>query len=193
MIGIGRGSYQKTVDGLIKLSILRQSKGQKNMPVSLSYFTSMAINTLNWEKEGELPFWDRVSYVHQILIARKFNERFSFELNPTFVHRNMIDTELDPNDILSIGAGARFKLTSRISINAEYYYVVPPFYDFRSTKTYNPLSIGFDIETGGHVFQVFISNSVAMIEKAFIGETTGQWRDGGIHIGFNISRVFALY
>ena len=193
MIGIGRGNYEKTVDGLIKLSILRQSKGKKNMPVSLSYFTSAAVNTLKWDKEGTLPFWDRLSYVHQLLVARKFNERFSFELNPTFVHRNMIATELDPNDIFSIGAGTRFKLTKRISINAEYYYVVPPIHDYRSTKTYDPFSIGFDIETGGHVFQIFVSNSVAMIEKGFIGETTGQWKDGGIHLGFNISRVFTIY
>ena len=75
----------------------------------------------------------------------------------------------------------------------EYYYVIPPIHDYRSMKTYNPLSIGVDIETGGHVFQVFMSNSTAMIEKGFIGETTGKWSDGGIHIGFNISRVFSLY
>jgi opacity protein-like surface antigen len=104
----------------------------------------------------------------------------------------MVATELDPNDLIAIGAGARFKLTKRVSVNAEYYYVIPPINDFRSQKTYNPLSIGFDIETGGHVFQLFVSNSLAMIEKGFIGETTSNWGDGGVHFGFNISRVFAL-
>ncbi len=192
MVGLGRGNYEKTFDGFTKFSIFRQSKGERNMPVSISYLTAMALQTLKWDKPGDLPFWDRAGYVHQILIARKFSERFSFEINPTFVHRNMVATELDPNDSWAIGAGGRFKLTKRVSVNIEYYYVAPPLHDYRSMKTYNPLSIGVDIETGGHVFQLHLTNSVAMIEKGFIGETTGNWLDGGIHFGFNISRVFTL-
>jgi hypothetical protein len=193
MVGIGRGTYEKTYDGFLKFTLFRQSKGKKNMPVSISYLTTAAVNTLRWEGPGELDFWNRLSYVHQLLVARKFGERFSMEINPSFVHRNMVATELDPNDLWSIGAGARFKITKRISINAEYYYVLPPLNDYRSQKTYNPLSIGFDIETGGHVFQIHMTNSLAMIEKGFIGETTGNWLDGDIHLGFNISRVFSLY
>lgn len=192
MIGIGRGTYEKTYDGFLKFSILRQSKGDQNMPVSLSYFASSAINSLKWTGTGKLDFWNRVSYVHQLLIARKFNERFSFAINPTFVHRNMVDTELDPNDIWAIGSGMRFKITKRFSLNAEYYYIIPPIHDFQSEQTYNPLSIGIDIETGGHVFSIMATNSLAMIEKGFISETTGNWKDGGIHLGFNISRVFSL-
>jgi hypothetical protein len=192
MAGIGRGTYEKTFDGFLKFSIIRQSKGEKNIPVAISYFASAALNSLKWDKSGDLYFWDRISYVNQLLIGRKFSERFSLELNPTFVHRNLVATELDPNDLFSLGAGARLKLTKRISFNVEYYYVVPPRNDYKSTKTYNPLSVGFDIETGGHVFQIHLTNSLAMIEKGFIGETTGDWTDGGIHIGFNISRVFAL-
>jgi len=192
MVGAGRGVYLKTFDGLMKFSILRQSKGKKNMPVSLSYFTSMAIISENFSETKDLNFWDRVSYVHQILVARKFNERFSFELNPTLVHKNMADSVLDPNDIWSVGGGARFKLTKRISLNAEYYYVFPPRNDFRSYTSYNPLSIGIDIETGGHVFQFILSNSQGLIERDFITNTTNQWRHGGIFFGFNISRVFSL-
>ena len=192
MIGVGRGTYEKTYDGLLKLTLWRQCKGEKNMPVSISYLATVAGNSLKWEGTEPLPFWDRLSYTHQILIARKFNERFSFEINPTYVHLNMVATEVDPNDVWAVGLGARFKLTKRISVNAEYYYIIPPVNDFRSTTTYHPLSIGFDIETGGHVFQFHLSNSLAMIEKGFISETTGNWLDGGIHIGFNISRVFAL-
>ncbi len=193
MVGYGRGTFEKTYDGFLKFSILRQSTGKKTMPISLSYFNSLAINTLRWEiPDTKLNFWNRASFVHQILVARKFNERFSLELNPTYVHRNMVATELDPNDLFALGAGARMKLSRRISINIEYYYVVPPINDYRSEKTYDPLSIGFDIETGGHVFQLFFSNSLAMIEKGFIGETTGNWGNGDIHFGFNISRVFNL-
>lgn len=192
MLGIGRGTYEKTFDGFLKFSVLRQSKGDRNMPVSLSYFASSAVNSLKWTGPGSLNFWDRVSYVQQLLVARKFNERFSLEINPTYVHRNMVDTELDPNDVWAVGGGARFKLTRRFSLNAEYYYIIPPRHDFQSVETFNPLSFGVDIETGGHVFTILLTNSLAMIEKGFIGETTGTWKDGGIHLGFNISRVFAL-
>ena len=192
MVGISRSKYDKIFNGFLKFSVLRQSKGERNMPVSFSVLTSAAYSTLKWDKEGSLNEWDRMSYVTQLLVARKFNERFSLEINPTYIHRNMVATELDPNDLFSAGAGLRFKLTKRISLNAEYYYVIPPRHDYRSTKTYNPLAIGVDIETGGHVFTILLTNSVEMIEKGFIGETTGDISDGGIHLGFNISRVFAL-
>ena len=192
MFGIGRGNYEKTFDGFVKFSIFRQSKGERNMPVSISYLSTLALNSLKWDGPKKLPFWDRASYVHQLLVARKFSERLSLELNPTFVHRNLVATELDPNDLWALGVGGRFKLSKRVSVNFEYYYVVPPLHDYQSKKTYNPLSVGFDIETGGHVFQLHITNSVAMLEKGFIGETTGNWLDGGIHFGFNISRVFTL-
>jgi opacity protein-like surface antigen len=192
MAGIGRGNYEKTYDGFLKFSLLRQSKGDRNMPVSVSLFGSAAYNTLKWENEGTLNKWDRMSYVAQLLVARKFNDRLSLELNPTYVHRNMVATEMDPNDLLAVGAGLRFKLTKRFSLNAEYYYVIPPMHDYRSVATHNPLAIGVDIETGGHVFSIMLTNSVAMIEKGFIGETTGSWQDAGIHLGFNISRVFSL-
>lgn len=192
MVGIGRGTYEKTYDGLVKLSVLRQKKGNNGSPISLSVLSTAAYNSLKWEQAGELPVGDRLSYTHQLLIGRKFGERLSLEINPTYVHRNLVDTELDPNDTWSVGAGGRFKITKRTSLNAEYYLVLPPQRDFRSTQTYNPLSIGFDIETGGHVFQLFASNSLAMIEKGFITETTGSWLKGDIHFGFNVSRVFAL-
>lgn len=192
MAGIGRGTYEKTYDGFLKFSILRQSSGDRVMPVSVSWFSSSSVNTLKWTGTGSLNFWDRVAYVHQILIARKFNERFSFELNPTFVHRNMVPTEMDPNDVWALGAGMRFKITRRFSFNAEYYYVIPPRNDYRSITTYNPLAIGVDIETGGHVFTIMLTNSLAMREEGFINNTTGDWLNGGVHLGFNISRVFTL-
>ncbi|MBE0654155.1 MAG: hypothetical protein IH594_10180, partial [Bacteroidales bacterium] len=132
-------------------------------------------------------------YTHQILIARKFNQAFSLQLTPTLVHRNLVETETDPNDLFALGAGGRIKLTSRISFNAEYYYVFSPDEKLLSSPVYNPLSLGFDIETGGHVFQLIFTNSLAMIEKGFISETTGQWGKGDIHFGFNISRVFTIY
>jgi hypothetical protein len=190
MLGVGRGTYEKTYDGFAKFTILRQSTGAKEMPVSLSAFSSVAINSLKWpETEQTNYFSSRLSYVAQVLVARKFSPSFSFQLTPSYVHRNMVSTELDPNDLFALGAGGRMKLSKRISLNAEYFLLANP-KDYMSQQIYNPLSVGFDIETGGHVFQIILTNSVAMIEKGFIGETTGRWAKGDIHLGFNISRVF---
>jgi hypothetical protein len=192
MIGIGRGTYEKTFDGFTKFTILRQSSGARNMPVSVSALSSVAVTSVKWPDPDRTNYFSsRLSYVQQLLVARKVNQSFSVQIAPTFVHRNLVSTELDPNDLYAIGAGGRMKLTSRISFNAEYYYTVNQ-RSYMSQTVYNPLSVGFDIETGGHVFQLIFTNSLAMIEKGFIGETTGSWKKGDIHFGFNISRVFTL-
>ena len=192
MIGVGRGSYEKTFDGFTKFTILRQSSGARVMPVSLSLFSSVALNSMKWTDETRANYFSsRLSYVGQILIARKISQGLSLQLTPSYVHRNLVTTELDPNDLFALGAGGRLKLTKRISLNAEYFYVVNP-KTYMSRQIYNSLSVGVDIETGGHVFQLLFTNSLGMIEKAFIGETTGQWKKGDIHFGFNISRVFTL-
>jgi hypothetical protein len=192
MVGVGRGTYEKTFDGFAKFSLLRQSSGAKLMPVSVSLFSSVAIKTAKWSDPLRTNYFSsRLSYVGQVLIARKINPSFSVQLTPSYVHRNLVVTELDPNDLYAVGAGGRIKLTKRISLNAEYYYLANP-KTYMSQLVYNPLSLGVDIETGGHVFQLLFTNSLAMIEKGFIGETTGSWKHGDIHFGFNISRVFTL-
>jgi hypothetical protein len=137
-------------------------------------------------------FSSRMTYVNQLLVARKFSDKFSFQLTPTYIHRNLVPTELDPNDIVAMGAGARYKLSKRLSINAEYYYTYNPNNKFQNTKYYNSASVGIDIETGGHVFQIMLTNSLGMREGTFIPQTTDNWFDKGIHLGFNISRVFSF-
>jgi len=192
MVGVGRSEYEKTFDWFAKFSILRQSTGAKVMPVSVSVLTSIALKTLKFPDQTRTNYFtSRLAYVGQILIARKISEALSVQLTPSYVHRNLVATELDPNDIFAIGAGARVKILKRISLNAEYYYITNP-KTYMSQQIYDPLSVGFDIETGGHVFQLFFTNSLGMTEKQFIGGTTGQWKKGDIHFGFNISRVFTL-
>lgn len=193
MIGAGRGTYEKTYDAFTKLTLLRQSTGAKVMPVTVSFFASAALNTLRWpEPDRANYFSSRLSYTSQVLVARKISQGLSLQLTPTYVHRNLVPTELDPNDLWAMGAGGRLKLSKRISLNAEYFYLVNADNTYMSHPVYNPLSLGIDIETGGHVFQLILTNSLAMIEKGFIGETTGRWLNGDIHFGFNISRVFTL-
>jgi hypothetical protein len=192
MVGVGRGTYEKTFDAFTKFTLLRQSTGARVMPVSVSLFSSASLKSVKWTDETRTNYFSsRLSYVGQILIARKINQGISVQLTPSYVHRNLVATELDPNDLWAIGAGGRMKLTKRISLNAEYYYLANP-KTYMSQSAYNPLSVGVDIETGGHVFQLIFTNALAMIEKGFIGETTGRWGKGDIHFGFNISRVFTL-
>lgn len=189
-IGIGRSTYKKLYDGFVKFKLLQQSSGERNMPFSVSYFGSMGINSLKWENTDRVNYFSsRLSFVHQLLIARKFNSSFSLQLIPTIVHRNFVPLKEDQNTVFVMGAGGRLKLTQRMSVNAEYFYLLP---GKTADEFDNSLSIGFDIETGGHVFQLFFTNSVPINENAFITETQGDWLKGDIYFGFNITRTFTL-
>jgi hypothetical protein len=196
MVGVGRSSYQKNYDGFVKASLIRQSKGPNSSPVSVLYFGSISVNSMRWDDPVRRNYFSsRLSYVHQIIIGSKVSEKFSFEIVPTVVHKNLVARAIDPNNFFAVGAAFRYKLSKRTSFNMEYVYRIPP-----KDKTapsyanfYNSLSVGFDIETGGHVFQFHLTNSLPMIEKGFITETSEKWADGGIHLGFNISRDFVLH
>lgn len=191
MIGFGRSSVEKTFDGFAKYKLLRQSTGKRNMPFTVVAFASAAVKTINFEDPNrENYFSSRMFYTGQLIIGRKFSEGFSLQVSPTVVHRNLVATADENNDVFAIGVGARQKITKRMSLNVEYIYLPPG----QVLDTYeNSFSIGFDIETGGHVFQLHFTNSRAMIEKGYITETIGNWMDGDIHFGFNISRVFTLW
>lgn len=187
MVGIGRSTYQKSLDAFVKIKLLRQSTGAKNSPFTIDYIPSIAIVTLRYPTK--IPFKHRVYYSHQLLIGRKFSDGFSLQLMPTVVHRNITALNTDPNDTWAIGIGGRQKLSKRVSFNAEYYYQLP---GTKTAGSVNSLSFGFDIETGGHVFQLHFTNSTGMNEKTFISETTGKWGKGDILFGFNIARVFNI-
>jgi len=189
-IALGRSSFEKTYDGYIKYRLLKQKTGEQDFPVSLTLFGSATEKTIkDYEPEDKPAFKDRLAYTSQILLARKFNSNFSFQIMPTYIHFNMVPTTNDPNDIFAVGFGTRIKISKRVSINGEYYYTINP---FESIDTNNSLAIGVGIETGGHIFQLIFTNSRSMIEKGFIAETTGEFFNGDIHFGFNISRAFHL-
>ena len=192
MIGLGRNSFQKTYDGLFKANLLQQTTSGKAMPFSMTYVGTAAINTLKPAIGQERTFASRLTYSNQLVLSRKFSEGFSFMLAPSWVHRNLVPTDNDANDIFALGLGGRIKLTKRTSFNAEYIYRLPVENSPLFESFHNSLSIGFDIETGGHVFQLHFTNSRSMIEKGFIAETSGDWLDGGIHFGFNLTREFVV-
>jgi Membrane bound beta barrel domain (DUF5777) len=190
MVGLGRSSFEKQYDGFMKVKLLRQAKGSRSMPLSLSGFAGMYYNTLKWADTSRQNYYtSRINYVFQLIAARKFTEGFSLQLSPTLVHYNIVPKETDKNDLLSVGIGARQKITKRVSINIEYYYQIP---GYKLEGSENALSLGFDIETGGHVFQLIFTNSTGIAENQYITKTNGRWQDGDIHFGFNIARVFTL-
>jgi hypothetical protein len=189
-IGFGRSTYQKQYDLFFKYKILRQSTGKVNMPVSLSFMSTAMIQTIKWpDPNRNNLFSSRLYYAYQLLLARKFSENTSLQFMPSMVHYNLVPKATDPNDIIALGIGGRQKISKRVSINFEYYYQLP---GYKFDETTNSLSVGFDIETGGHVFQLHFTNSPGMTERIFISETYGRWDKGDILFGFNVSRVFSF-
>jgi hypothetical protein len=189
MAGFGRAN-----DGFFnffgKVKLFRQSKGTKNMPVTIVYLVSSAVDAKSYPNKVINDDLDaRFRYTHQLLIARMFNPRLSLQFSPTLVHRNMIPKKKYQNDLFSVGFGGRFKLTNTLSVNAEYFVVNWSKNAGPGDELHNPVSIGVDIQVASHVFQIMITNTDRMIEHAFIGETRKDFLKG-LRLGFNISQVF---
>ncbi len=190
-LGIGRGSYKKELDGFIKYRPVQQSTGTKASPVSLVLVAGSTINTLPWDDPTRKNYFSsRIGYYAQAIVGRKFSEKFTLQLMPTIVHQNLVTTSRDRNDLFGAGIGGRIKISKRVALTADYYYVINR--NEVLQNYYNPLSIGFDIETGGHVFQLHFTNAIGMNERVFLTETYNDWGRGDIQFGFNISRAFQL-
>lgn len=187
-IGVGRSTLDKELDGFIKFRPLRQSTGPRSFPVSVVLVSGLTVNTLPWaDPARDNHFSSRVGYYHEIIVGRKFSEAFSLQVSPTMVHRNLVPLASDENDVFALGTGARFKLSRRIALVADYHHILA---GLNKDVYKNPLSVGIDIETGGHVFQLHFSNAAGMNEKAFITNTVDEW--GDVRFGFNLSRMFVI-
>lgn len=188
-LGIGRSNFEKLYDGFLKIKIMKQSTGKKSFPVTITLLEGIAVKTLKWTiPEVNYPLTGRISYVHELFIARKFNNQFSAQISPVIIHRNMVPDDDDQNIVSAIGFGGSYRISKVVTISTEYYYLLP---GKTADDFQNSLAIGCELETGGgHIFQLNLSNSHGMTEKAFIPETTGKWLDGDIFLGFNIIRVF---
>ena len=194
-IGGGRSTFEKQYDGFLKYRLLWQSEGERSMPLSVTLLTSVMYETDTAAVKAEKNIYlqprttDKLSFAGQLLIAKKFSPGFSLQLMPTMIHENVVDSITSPNDLFAIGAGARLRLSPRSNLNLEYYYQLP---GYKLPGTYNTFSVGYEIETGGHVFELHVSNSTGMTERTVVSENKGQWQAGDIHFGFNISRVFTV-
>ena len=189
-VGMARNTYQKTLEANVKARLLRQSTGPEAIPISVTWYSVVMANGLRVSEEDQpYPVSRRLSYVHQAVLARKMSEKLSLALVPSFVHRNFVEESNDAHDLFLMGVGGRYKLGPRFSLNGEYHhFLTQTFGDAFSPS----LSLGVDIETGGHVFQLHITNARGMFERSFLAEPAGSWADGDVYFGFNLSRVFTV-
>ena len=188
-IGIGRSTLNKEIDGFVKYRIIQQSKGHNSFPMSILWVSGMTLNTTEISDPLVNHIENRIAYYHQAIIGRKFGTAYTLQLSPILIHRNMVDRNSDKNNMVALGIGGRMKLSNRTAFLLDTYPIL-----YGARKNYNQmvLSVGFDIETGGHVFQLHITNAHGMNEKAFVAETTQKWSDLQIQFGFNLSRVFTI-
>jgi len=190
MVGIGRSTFNKELDGFIKYRLIHQSTGPKSSPISLIAIAGSTVTTLKWTDPARPNYFSsRVAYYGQAIVGRKFSEAVTLQFIPSILHRNLVPTENDPNDLFATGLSGRIKLSHRIAFTFDYHYIIN---QNDASGFHNPLSLGVDIETGGHVFQLHFTNSKGMNERAFLGATEYSWGDGDIFFGFNISRQFQV-
>lgn len=205
-VGIARAKGATQVSQLyeanLKYRLLRQTVDGK-MPLSLTVYTTMTIPGVRADEQDAAAatayrqFSDRLNFVGQLIIARKFGTNFSLALHPTYIRRNTVASYDGANDLFAMGIGGRLKVSRRMALVMDY------FLPFRSTASkeryedaiaalYNPLGIGLEIETGGHVFNLNFTNATAIQEMQYIPETTSSWTKGQFRWGFTISRRFSL-
>lgn len=192
-VGLGRNSIDKSFDAFARYKILAQQPGK--MPVTVT-----ALGTLNYKSspkkdESIVPITanDRISYVGQLLIARKITPGLSLQVNPIIVHRNTVDQQYENNDDFALGFAGRQKISKSMALTAEYLIRLNAREnDAPAYERYNAIGFGIDIETGGHVFQLVFTNSLGLIERSVVAETSGNFWDGDIHFGFNVTRTFQL-
>jgi hypothetical protein len=194
-IGFGRSKTNEHLDWNLKFRFLEQKKG--GMPVSVAYFTNLALTPVANIPDND--FANRLSYTHQLIIASKISRGISLEILPTLLHRNYVrflgyhpdNGSTDENDLMALGFGGRFKITKRMTFLVDYFLT---FSEFRASGNdfYNSLGVGVEIETGGHVFHINLTNSSGIIENDFLPDTRDSWGNDGYKMGFNISRVFSF-
>jgi hypothetical protein len=187
-MGVSRHTYNKTYELANKVRVANQI--ESGFPFTIVVYNTLDINSaLKKEVDPELKFSDRLAFSSQLLISRKINESISLELNPVYIHKNLYEPTEENKDQFLISGGGRLKVSKRISINMDYAARVNKMKD---TPFHNPLSIGMDIDTGGHIFQMLFSNSQAMNDVAYFTNGLGTWDRGqkGIFFGFNMYRVF---
>lgn len=208
-IGVARNKMAENLDGAVKWRFLEQTTDNK-VPLTLCVYSIASLSPVRKEQlyagadstwaADSAKFAHRMVYTTQLVIARKFTPWLSVAITPSYTHRNYVlsrinasNLSVDENDLFSVGAGIRLKISRSVSILADYFYVMS---DYRKNNPavpyYNPLAVGIEIETGGHVFHVDFTNASGITENYLIPNSPDSWAKGGYKFGFNISRVFQI-
>lgn len=186
-LGASRHTYNKIYELTAKYKLANQLV--EDFPVTIVGYNTFDINSnLKPSIYPDLQFNDRLAFSSQLIISRKFTDKFSLEIVPIFVHKNVYDSSSEQKDNYLIGSGARYKLTKRLSLNIEYVAKVGKKYP--NSQYEDLLSTGLDIETGGHVFQLVFSNSQQMNDVSAYTNARGKWNGGSLYFGFNMYREF---
>jgi hypothetical protein len=193
---LGRNSLGKVVEGAVKWTPLRQSG---SMPISLGVFGKSNLTYAKDEAavingyDRYANFSHRMSYVTQVMVARKLNDRVSLQISPMWVHQNLVETRADGNDIFTVAASAEYRFSKKSSISGEYAYNINKFYaDGTEAQHRHSCGLSYNIRTGGHIFSIVLVNSFGLNEAYAIPYTSQHWLDGDFRIGFNIMRSFWL-
>ena len=196
-LGFGKSKFTilEPVDGYVKYKLMQQTTDNK-IPMSITLLANSAIagRKASTDSTSEFSYkntTDRLSFTTQLIVARKFGDYFSLEILPTYFHRNYVAFD-DENGFLSIGIGGRLRVSKSAAIICDYFYNLSKYRQDNNDIYFNPLAVGFEIETGGHVFHLTFTNSTGIIENAFLPYTQSSWSKGEFRWGFNISRVFAI-
>ncbi len=190
-LSVSRHTYNKTYELAGKYKLVSQR--ENGFPFTIVGYNTMDINSeLKKDNNPQLKFQNRLQFSNQLIISRKFSESFSLEVLPIFIHKNLYDNTIDQKETFLLGAGGRYKLSKRLSLNAEYAYRTNVNTNLSNSPYKNPLTVGLDIETGGHVFQLVFSNSQPMNDVAQLTNARGNWdfKRGPLYFGFNMYRVF---
>jgi len=181
-----------------KIRLLRQQTGLKNIPVSLTWFSLTNFDGSDGPSPNDFA-WNRFSFLHQILIARKISDKFSLQLTPSFIHYNIVPYGYNnTNNIFSLAIGGRYKLTNKTAISFEYARQLNGYKDLldesASAVNYVPdlFSLGYDWDTGGHIFQFFFTSSSSATNIGQLSANTNDIRLGNFSLGFNLNRSYGI-
>lgn len=193
-INFGRSKYEQLLDLGLKYNLLQQ-KSDDSMPIALTILADVGLKPYKVTTNVYDDYSNRLSYFYQAIFSRKFSSRFSAEIAPSFLRNNLPFPYIRGNEqnIFSLSAAGRFKVTKHMGIVVDYAH---PFSSFRqhsnNPKFYAPSGVGIEVETGGHVFTLNLSNAQAINPINYLSDTESKWTKGQYRLGFTISRVFDM-
>jgi len=193
-ISKGAGPQKELINGYLKYRVIHQEK--EGNPINLTLLANTSYTAMEASADSTSPVsfqsWEhRLSYTFQALISKKVNERFSMQIAPALSHRNYVAFE-DVNTIASIGFASRYQLNKVLGVTLEYYLTLPNKRTVLGQTYYDPLTLGLEFNTGGHVFRILFSNSAGFGESQFIPYTNSTWKNGGFRLGFAFGRLFKM-